>query len=87
MNDIFDMLAGTGASLALSGTEDTKEFHLTVERYEHGYIMHLEHEGQTVTKEIIGKRSDDALVRYFIRPAIRELRGMPLRFDSEGQRI
>jgi len=74
VNEIFEMLAGTGASMALSGTEDDKQFHLTVEWGEHGYIMHLEHEGQTVTKETKGKRSNDELVRHFIRPAIRELR-------------
>lgn len=77
MNEIFEMLAGTGAHMNLSGTEDDKKFKLTVERYEHGYIMHLEHEGQTVTKETKGVRSNDELIRYLIRPAIRELRGMP----------
>ncbi len=87
MNDIFKMLALTGTSMELAGTEDNKKFRLTVDGFGGSYVMHLKHKSKTITKEIFGKRSDDELVRHFIRPAIRELKGLPPKFDTQGLRI
>ena len=92
MNEIFEMLASTGTSMVLSGTEDDKKFNLTVERAveraEHGgYVMHVKHGRKMATMEVIGKRSDDQLVRHYIRPAIRALKGLPPKFDDQGLKI